>query len=155
MVIEDVQVRTGNYYWRYGLSRDGQHAKVQISFRRNGVLTPQVLPVAGCDVTLGSEALSCVTLPAIAGAPPPEAITFPEDKPYLRAFYQDFMLPKVESVGATVSRIDHYPYRERYSLTRGTAHVVIDVVYKARGTITSIDRVKGDASLGKDVLEEE
>jgi len=154
MVIEDVQVRAGNYFWRYVLRREEQHARVQINFRKNGVLTPQVLPAGGCDAALASEALRCVTLPTIVAAPTPEDITFPEDKPYLCAFYNDFVLPKVQSIGATVIRLDHYPYRDRYAIARGTAHVVIDVVYRARGTITSIARVSGDEMLARSLIEE-
>jgi hypothetical protein len=153
ITIEDVHVRAGNYYWRYGVYRCGMRAKIQVSFKKNGVLTPQVLPVAGCDDALGNEALACVNLPALAVAPKPEVIKFPEDKPYLQTFYQGFMLPKAEAAGAEVIRVEHHPYRERYFLTRDTAHVVVDAIYKARGTITGVSRVRGDEDLSRELLE--
>lgn len=151
-VIEDVQVRAGNYYWRYSLCKDEKRARIHVTFSRNGVLTPHVLP--GADTVLGDQALTCVRLPTLAPIPESKAIDFPEDKPYLRTFYQDFMLPKAEAAGSQVIGVEHHPYRERYFLARGPVHVGIDVVYKARGTITAISRVNGDEGLSREILEE-
>jgi hypothetical protein len=153
IMIEDVQVRAGNYYWRYKLFRGEMRATIRVSFRKNGVLTPEVLPVAGCDAALGSEALACVNLPVIAATPKSEVIGFPGNKPYLQRFYEDFILPKAEAAGAKVIRLEHHPYRERYFLARGSVHVRLDAIYKAQGTITGISRVSGDEDLGRDILD--
>jgi hypothetical protein len=153
MAIKDVQVRPGNYYWRYTICRDGKRATIRVNFKKNGILTPEVLPIAGCDVALGNEALACVNLPVIAVVPKSEAIEFPDDKPYLRMFYENVILPTAEAVGAKVIRVEHHTYRERYSLSRGAVYVDLDATYKARGTITRISRVRGDEELDREVLD--
>jgi len=153
IAIEDLQVRVKYYYWRYSVCRDGARAKIQVSFKKSGAITPQVLPTAGCDATLGEEALACVKLPPLSAAPTPKEVSFPEDKPFLRTFYEEFMSPKAESASAEIIRVDHHPYRERYHLARGTAHAAIDVVYKAHGTITGMSCVNGDEDLAQEVLE--
>jgi len=146
IVVENVEVRVGNYYWRYDLCKDDQRACLKINFRRNGTITPQVLPTAGTCPELNGTIipLICVTpLTATASA----SITFPDDKPFLRAFHDDFMAPRVLASGATLVRLDHHAFLEKYHIAKGVSRVTLAVYYKAKGTVTSMQRESGDESL--------
>ena len=153
ITVENVEVRSANYFWRYDVCRDGAHAALRINFRRNGTITPQVLPIAGSDVTLGQEILPILRVAPLPAQPQSEPLEFPDDKPFLHAFYDDCMRPKAETIGARIVRIDHHQFLEKYHLTKGSSSAVITAYYNARGTITSIVHDTGDEGLYREIMD--
>jgi hypothetical protein len=93
----------------------------------------------------------CCSAPAPAA---PEPIAFPDDKPFLRAFHDDFMAPKVGAAGAHIVRVEHHKFMEKYHIALGTRVTVLCVHYKARGTFGAVVRESGDEDLFRQVIED-
>jgi hypothetical protein len=152
--VENVEVRPGNYYWRYDVCRNEGRAALRVSFKKNGKLTPELLGAAGTDKELGMQALPLLALDAIPVQPQKQEIDFPVEKPYLRAFHDDYMAPKVQAAAASIASVDHHEFHEKYHIVKGVTHVSIDAYYKARGTITRILKGGGDEELYRQVIED-
>jgi hypothetical protein len=147
VAVENVEVRTANHFWRYDVCKDGRRARLQIYFRGNGAVTPQVVPIAGSDPDLGQQVLPLLMVQPVPVRARSQPVTFPSDKPFLRAFHEDFMAPRVEAAGAAILCVDHHQFLEKYHLAEGATSVVVAVDYSARGTITSIRKESGDDDL--------
>jgi len=145
--IENVEVRTANHFWRYDICKDGRRARVQVYFQANGRINPQVVPIAGSDPDLGRDVLPMLTVKPVAVCAPSQPVAFPDDKPFLRSFCDDFMTPRADAAGATIARVDHHQFLEKYHVAKGVAGVVIAVHYSARGAITSMRKETGDDDL--------
>jgi hypothetical protein len=152
--VENVEVRPGNYFWRYDVCRNDSRASLRVNFKRKGKVTPEILGTAGADKELGLQALPLLCVETIPPAPEPQVVAFPDDKPYLRAFHDDYMAPKVLAAAASIASVDHREFHEKYHVVKGVAHVTIDVYYKARGTITTILKGSGDEELFRQVIED-
>lgn len=148
IVIQGVEVRDKNYFWRYDIRKDDRQASLRINFNRRGDVTPQLLPVAGSDPALGQEAFAVVDRPTEC------QITFPADKPFLSEFYEKYMLPKARSADAIIARIEHQQFHEKYHFSDGMNRVVVVVYYTARGTISRMIRESGDEELSRKILED-
>ena len=57
------------------------------------------------------------------------------------------MTPRADAAGATIARVDHHQFLEKYHVAKGVAGVVIAVHYSARGAITSMRKETGDDDL--------
>jgi tRNA A37 threonylcarbamoyladenosine biosynthesis protein TsaE len=154
ITIENVVVKVAHYYWRYDVSKNGARASLRLNFRRSGTITPQVLSTAGSDQALAQEVLPLLRVAPLPALPQPKPVEFPDDKPYLRTFYDDFMVPRTLAAGASILRVDHHPFLEKYYLVKGSSNVVINVYYNSRGTITSMVKGIGDEELYQQVLDD-
>jgi hypothetical protein len=155
VAVENVDVRIANHFWRYDICRDARRARVQIYFQANGRITPQVVSIAGSDPDLGREVLPLMTVRPVAVIATPQPVSFPDDKPFLRAFHDDYIAPRAEAAGATITRVDHHQFLEKYHVAKGVTGVVIAVHYSSRGTITSLRKETGDDDLYGQVFADE
>ncbi|VGO14557.1 ATP-dependent RecD-like DNA helicase [Pontiella desulfatans] len=135
ITIESVEVRANNYYWRYVACRDSARSTLNVWFKNNGELKPAILPRAGMDEVLGKEALLCLQLHHLPVMPHEEAIEFPSGKPFLRAFYDECMMPRAQAIGAKILRVDHNDYQEKYHVSKGACVATIVVYYDKDGKI--------------------
>lgn len=147
IALEDVQVRPQNYFWRYCIERQSRRATIQIYFTRQGGLNPQILAMGGADQSLAEEALRLVRSVRIAIATAPAPVDFPNEKPFLREFCDDYMEPRAHSAAGSIVKVEHLQYRERYFVASDGRQVVLDAIYNAKGVFTRIDAVEGDAEL--------
>jgi hypothetical protein len=147
VTILDVEARIAGYYWRYDVAKDERRACLRVNFRRNGTVNLQALPVAGADPKLGDELLTVLRAVPKAARAKPGALTFPEDKPFLREFYEARALPRAQTAGIAIVRVDHCDYLEKYHLAQGSDEAVLRVHYSDRGTITRMIRESGNAGL--------
>ncbi len=154
IIVESVEVRVGNFFWRYNLMKDNQHACLRINFRRNGTITPQVLPIAGTDAEFGNKIIPLVQC-ALTSCQPLGPLAFPADKPFLNAFHDDFMNPRVKIVCGTITQVDHHPFLAKYHIAKEGKSLIIAVYFNARGTITSVQRESGDEDLYTQIMTDE
>ncbi len=147
IAIEKVEVRAANFFWRYDVCKEGRRASLRINFKKTGSVAPQMLAVPGSDAALGQESLPLLSVAEIPLQQAAQAVTFDADKPFLQALHDEFMAPKAVVNGATIARVDHHLFLEKYCFTKGAAHVVVGAYYKANGTITTLLRERGSEEL--------
>jgi tRNA A37 threonylcarbamoyladenosine biosynthesis protein TsaE len=73
------------------------------------------------------------------------ALTFPDDKPMLREFYEQAMGPKAAETGYRIVNVEHRPYVERYTFIDQAGELAIaDYCYNKNGKFTTVNVISGN-----------
>ncbi|MEN9269854.1 MAG: AAA family ATPase [Thermostichales cyanobacterium HHBFW_bins_127] len=129
--VEEVKIVTGNWFVRYRLRQGEAFVKLHMTFSKKARFTIQV--ISADDDALAKQA--CAMLEAASHVP--TDITFPEDKPILKRFYEEFIQPRSKQAGISVVSVQHINYRERYVFRTGGSEAKIDFIYNERGEFTT------------------
>lgn len=136
--VEEAEVAPNKYFVRYKLRKGPAFAKLHMTFSLKAKFTVQVMTEFGADDALANEArdiLQSASHVASGGSGTTE-ITFPEDSPVLKRFYDKVVRPRSDQAGIAVLSVQHMRYRERYVFGVGSAHATVDFIYNERGEFT-------------------
>ena len=64
-------------------------------------------------------------------------LQFPEGKPFLREFYENFIFAKLEDSSIIVKEILHQNFCERYKFQKHNLTAIIDFYYNGKGIFTT------------------
>jgi len=156
IAIDDVIVRATNYFWRYSVSRSMKRANVQVYFNSKGAVRPQILPNTASDTEFAENVINIITGAANAPYPTEEIkIDFPDNKPHLREFFENYIEPRVSMHSCHVTKVEHLQFRERYYISSSESRTVIDAIYSSRGSFHSLSWSSGDQYLSNLLLSDD
>lgn len=136
--VEEVEVAPNKYFVRYKLRKGPAFAKLHMTFSKKAKFTVHVMPEYGADEELANQARDILqaashVISSISGT---NDVTFPEDQPVLKRFYDEVVRPRCEKAGIAVVSIQHMRYRERYVFGVGGTQATVDFIYNERGEFT-------------------
>ena len=137
IVIKESNPRIANHHIKYRLSKDTREVQLTLYFNNREQFNLQVQPVNDPD-----EVLTLLARQLFDGIQ--SDIEFPSDKPVLKEFYENQVLPRIASTGFKVVSVRHNPYVERYTFfneLKGTA--IVDFHFDGKGVITNKTQISG------------
>lgn len=129
--------RIAHHYLEYRLAKNDREVLLMLYFDRNENFNPQFRTVHDPDGELAllvSDLLNSIQAD----------ISFPEDKPFLKDFYEQEVAPRAKAAGFKITNLKHNSWVERYTFfnqTKGTA--IMDFSYNGRGCITNKMLISG------------
>lgn len=146
--VEEVEVVPNKYFIRYRIRRGQAFAKLHMTFSLKARFTVQVLPEFGADDELANKARDI--LQAAPHSVPIDndmiEMMFPEDKPFLKRFYDEIVRPRSEQADITIISVQHMRYRERYIFGVDGAESRVDFIYNEQGEFTKYEAAGDKAS---------
>lgn len=137
IAIREASPRIANHHIKYRLVKDAREVQLTLYFNNREQFNLQVQPVHDPD-----EVLTLLVRQLFDGIQ--GEIDFSADKPVLKEFYEQQVLPRVASTGFKVVSVRHNPFVERYTFfndSKGTA--IVDFHYDGRDMITNKTLISG------------
>ncbi len=136
ITVTQVIPRIPNHHIQYQLQQETETAWINLYFRNNGSFN--VAP------TRGTDAESTLFKAAEQAFMESNPVTFPEDQPVLRDFYEQAICSKAADAGLRIVNVEHRPYVERYTFMDADHTLSIaDYYYDGRGRFTKQTPISG------------
>jgi hypothetical protein len=129
--------RIPSHHIQYQLQKGTDNVWLNLYFKQNKSFN--LSPTRGTDA--GSDFFKAAEQAFLASF----ALTFPDDQPVLREFYEQAIGPKAAETGYRIVNVEHRPYTERYTfIDRNGETAIADYYYDKCGRFTNINVITGN-----------